>query len=218
MISPQRVLYEACLAGDIENAKAALAAGADASAALDDDPYMRPLFPVCEDGHLELVVLLLEARADPNGGIDCTPQSATASDEQFDTHIDSPLLLAMENRHVLIAKKLLAAGASPTMIGQMGNTALQLACQCGDLDLVSTILGSNPDTDVNISNTFGSTPLHFACMSGSVAIVKLLLAKGARVDVEDDDGTPFDGKLRQMYTAWLTKHAHSIHNMMYKYV
>merc|ERR1712137_275932 len=54
-----------------------------------------------------------------------------------------------------------------------GNTALHLAAQTGDVDLVNMLLDN--DADVNIQNDKGATPLHLAIINNFPAVVRLLL-------------------------------------------
>ena len=54
-----------------------------------------------------------------------------------------------------------------------GNTALHLAAQTGDLDLVKVLL--DLDADVNIQNEKGATPLHLGIINNFPNVVRLLL-------------------------------------------
>lgn len=63
-------------------------------------------------------------------------------------------------------------------------TTLQLAADCGLLDIVGVLLGHGADVNTSAKPYFGRTALQAAAGSGCIPVMKELLAKGARVNGE----------------------------------
>jgi ankyrin repeat protein len=74
-------------------------------------------------------------------------------------------------------------------IDWLNKTVIHRAAQDGDLELVTSMLGSG--TDVNYSKGWGGSPLHAAAAGCQLPVAELLLAKGAEVSARDaSDATP----------------------------
>ena len=79
-------------------------------------------------------------------------------------------------------KKLLDAGADPTLATLEGLTPLHLAARARDSNVVGLLLSfiEGPDAmAVNAQDEKGNTPLYYACRSGRPETVQLLLETGA---------------------------------------
>jgi len=69
------------------------------------------------------------------------------------------------------------------------NTALSMACQCNNSDLISLLLDYG--ADINSKNSNQWTPLHIACQYSNLNIVKHLLKNNANVnEVDQNLNTP----------------------------
>lgn len=68
-----------------------------------------------------------------------------------------------------------------------GETPLHLAAAAGDTEIVSILLGQDPDVDAQ-DKIQGNTPLHNAVGSGHLDVIELLAKRGAKIDVGDARG------------------------------
>ena len=81
--------------------------------------------------------------------------------------------------------------SSPSIInGKLdGRCALHLACQKGDLELITILLQYGALVDVE--DRFGRTALFHACYVGNEDVMKLLIGKGANIDhLSNDNDNP----------------------------
>lgn len=76
--------------------------------------------------------------------------------------------------------EMLDTDMDPDRAGSGGKTALMIAAQAGDLDLVARLIGAG--ADVNARNEHLGTPLMFAATGGSVPVARALIERGAQVD------------------------------------
>ncbi|KAK1116797.1 hypothetical protein K0M31_018077 [Melipona bicolor] len=113
----------------------------------------------------------------------------------------SPLHLAVLTRQPRIVRRLVLAGANPTLRNFRGNTALHLACATGDIASAKaltdplTLVERNyflpgkkiPPLPQNLEqrNYDGEMCLHIAASSGQVEIVRLLLRLGADLEARE---------------------------------
>ena len=117
------------------------------------------------NGHLDVVRLLLEARTDKDAALQ---NGATA------------LHIASERGHLDVARLLLEAGADKVAVMQDGATALHMAAQHGRLDVVRLLLKAGANKVAAMND--GATALHLAAQNCHVDVVRLLLeADAARV-------------------------------------
>ena len=144
-LKPQMTDYEikfldAAIKGDIKMIEQMLQAGIDVNA-WDDRKMPKnrtALMHAAANGHLEAVELLLKSGAkleakDKGAGCDW-PGGNTA------------LILAIVNKHVPVANRLLDVGANPKTKGG-GTTAIRAAVEIGNFDLVKRLseLGADPE-------------------------------------------------------------------------
>lgn len=78
------------------------------------------------------------------------------------------------------ARELLAAGADPNLADEAGRTALDSACETGDVEMVSLLLMTG--ALAQCADADGVTPLHLAAAKGAEACVRALLEAGADVN------------------------------------
>ena len=123
-----------------------------------------PMFSAAEQGHLEVVRLLLEAGADKNAA------------KQYGT---TALMLAAHNGHLEVVRVLLEAGADKNAARQDEATALMIAAQDGHLEVVQVLLEAEADMNARQD---GTTALMLAAVCGHLEVVRVLLEAGADKD------------------------------------
>lgn len=99
---------------------------------------------------------------------------------------DQEFIAAVEKNDANKAIKMLNQGAYINAKNQSGATALYLAVQNGNTELVRALLSGH--ADVNIPNNYGLTALFPAAQKGKTDIVRLLIEKGINVNAKTDTG------------------------------
>ena len=130
-----------------------------------------PLFIASQEGELNLVEILLNAKANPNIPIE---DGAT------------PLYIAVEEKRLDIVNLLLKAKADTDLAMENGKTPLYLASEFGCLDIVNSLIKGGANLDSQIDD--GATPLYIASEFGNFDVVKALLGAGANPDLAMHDG------------------------------
>ncbi|CAK9111616.1 unnamed protein product [Durusdinium trenchii] len=133
------------------------------------DPTGRGVFLAAENGHLEVVQLLLEAGADKDAA---------------DANGTTALHMAAVFEHLEIMELLLEAGADQDAANADGTTALYIAARGGHVEAVRLLLGAGARLDA----TDGETPLYIAAQKGHLEVVRLLLEAGADKDAATTNG------------------------------
>jgi ankyrin repeat protein len=128
------------------------------------------LMTASQAGHVDMVQVMLEARADVKGkGDDGVPV----------------LHRAAENGHEAVVKLLLDKGAELESKDSIyGGTPLLWAAENGHEAVVKLLLDKGAELEFKDSE-YGQTPLLWAAESGHKAVVKLLLEKGAELESKD---------------------------------
>ncbi|KAH8744956.1 hypothetical protein F5882DRAFT_525877 [Hyaloscypha sp. PMI_1271] len=138
---------------------------------------MTPLCLATKSGNFDIVQLLLERRANPNG--------ARGAEH-------SPLVCACSRGHNKIVQLLLDRLADIELKDADGDPALHSAACFGHLSTVELLLKS--DADVNARGAGHRTALWYATEGGHEAVVGLLLKHGAdgdpKSDMKDDSHIP----------------------------
>eukprot|EP00003_Mantamonas_plastica_P017700 TRINITY_DN29234_c0_g1_i1.p1 TRINITY_DN29234_c0_g1~~TRINITY_DN29234_c0_g1_i1.p1 ORF type:complete len:661 (-),score=63.76 TRINITY_DN29234_c0_g1_i1:15-1997(-) len=105
-----------------------------------------------------------------------------------DTEGRSPLQIAVLLEREFSWRTLLILGAKPDHKDHHGVTALHMAAGRKRADILSELVESNTQPDVDIADDRGRTPLHVAGYSGSVVCVKVLVNHGAETCAVDKNG------------------------------
>ena len=109
----------------------------------------------------------------------CDPSPIIAA---FRYRLDEQLLLAIDGDDIVLAQRLLDAGANANARdAKTGLTALMLAACHANAALVQSLLAAGADPFTTDSQT-GATALHKAAQGGSVEVARMLVEAGAFVD------------------------------------
>jgi ankyrin repeat protein len=125
------------------------------------------------------------------GNLDLTKQlvSARADLVSYDWDLGyCPLGMAIERGHLKIVQFLLGAGANPHC-GSTSTTALGLATEQGETEMIHLLLSSKVDVNAPVAAD-GWTALLAAIKNGHQSIVELLVTAGANVNVWSLGETP----------------------------
>jgi ankyrin repeat protein len=172
----QTALRAAMIYGQRQTAQLLLERGADPDRQSAADGGT-PLMVAAWRGDLEMSSTLLEAGADPNR---LSPAGPTA------------LALALEQRHLAVAKLLLDRDAAIDIAGHSQWDVIALAVEHGDEDILRKLAAKRVDFALP---TRRGLPLAIAARSGRTSIVELLVSGyGVGVDVWDASGHPALGE------------------------
>jgi ankyrin repeat protein len=164
-------LFDAIKDGNLENAKAAIAAGLEVNA---KSMYgFAPLHIAAANGCTDIVRLLIAHGADVN-----------AMEETAEW---TPLYCAVWSGHTDAARLLIENGAKVNVIGDYGKP-LHVATSYGLTDIVRLLISHG--ADVNAKDGDGRPPLCHATTIQNYddAIARLLIEKGADVNAKDANG------------------------------
>ncbi|CAM0958795.1 unnamed protein product [Alopecurus aequalis] len=128
-----------------------------------------PVDPKDNDGHIELMKLLL----------------AKGVDVESESDAGTPLVWAAGHGQQEAVKLLLEHNAKPNNETADGITSLMSAVAAGSLPCLEGLIqaGANPNVTAG-----GATPLHIAADIGNLEIIKCLLQAGGDPNTSDDDG------------------------------
>lgn len=163
-------LIAAASRGDLEMVKALVQGGALVNQR--DEKGFTALLRALQDQDEEVADVLL---AQP--GIDLNAQGSTGV-----TALMSYVALRRED----VVKNLLSRGADVNLKDADDDTALHLASQGGNVNLLRMLLEKGADP--NARNKMGGTPLMWAGVFGHADAAKLLLERGADVSAKDNKG------------------------------
>ena len=165
-------LHDASCWGDAAGADVLLRKGAEVGAARHTGDTA--LHWAAVGGHVEVMVVLLEAGADVTA--DC--------DWDEDKHKWQPLHWASRGGQVHAIQMLLDARADVHSMDQDGITALHCAGWSGRAEAVKKLVAAG--ADVHARDKGGMTALHYAGWSGRAEAVNALVGAGADVHTMDD--------------------------------
>ncbi|BFZ23105.1 hypothetical protein BsWGS_26144 [Bradybaena similaris] len=135
-----------------------------------------PLHHSAEEGHEDVVEILLKAGANVN-----------AEDENKIT----PLHCSVENGHKGVVEILLKAGANVNAQNDKQKAPLHVAVYRGHIEIVEMLLKA--DANVNAADDRNQTPLYYAAGNNNKEMVTTLLKAGANVNgVNDKRRTPLN--------------------------
>jgi ankyrin repeat protein len=210
------VLHKAVLKNDVELFKTLLAQGV--STEQRDGKERTPIFRAAHRGYDEIILILLDANADPNAidkwgntplfeaaqqGYITSMNLLIASDAIVDIknkHTETPLYIAVRNNQTLVAKQFLKKNADPNVWVEGKTFApLHYAAMRSDVDLLEALVVAG--AQVNARGELGATPLHMSAAHGCVLAVEHLLANGANINAQTDNGaTPLHYAVNFGYT------------------
>ncbi|CBJ48675.1 EsV-1-199 [Ectocarpus siliculosus] len=99
----------------------------------------------------------------------------------------TPLMLATEKGHSLVAKSLLEKGANVSVAGDGGFTALLASAQSGQQAIAKMLVRARANLEES-ADIDGSTPLHVAAQGGHSGVMRVLLEAGANPNSRRSDG------------------------------
>ena len=105
----------------------------------------------------------------------------------IDSFQTTPLMMAVDNRHLAVAEYLLQHGADIHLDNKYGYTPLMQAVMRNDPNMVKLLLDKGARIDQKNFYT-ELTPLMMAVDNGALEIVELLLAHGAALNQQDGRG------------------------------
>ena len=151
-------------------------------------------------GSLELIQALLARGADPNARLARKLWfSPSSHDRSWTNHAGgTPFWRAAMSSDVEVMRRLVEAGADPTLATVDGTTPLMVAAGIGwtgnfsqnalDSFLAAVRYGVELGIDVNAVDAEGMTALHGAASRGDSEMVRYLVEQGARLDIINKDG------------------------------
>ena len=153
---------------------------------IQEHPYGGiPIQIAAEQGHADVVTLLLTRGANPN------PSTC------FSDLDSSPLVYAVRSGSVEAVNALIQYGAKlkgsvsryTGDFRSVSSTLLHLAVQQGSVEVIQALIKAGVQVDG--FETGGSTPLYYAAINSKIEIVKLLKKHGAKTDAVDAQGLTF---------------------------
>jgi len=152
----------------------------DVDASNEDD--MTALHCACDNGHRDVVELLLDYGIDVN-------QLGCGWDSGMDIPPSTGLIYACRSGHQDVVQLLLDRDADDSWTGDGEKTALLTACGSGHRGVVELLLKHGVDINQRGGGEWGAvmTGLHCACDNGHRDVVELLLDRG--VDVNQVEGS-----------------------------
>jgi len=138
-----------------------------------DEVGFTSLHMAADNGHAEIVDILLEAGAKLNPQDSCTAQT--------------PLIMAINKKKFDIAKKLISKGADPDLLTETSGCALHYAVIKENIEIVKMLIDAKADVNLYEGNK-GYSIVYLAATLNQVETMKLLIAAGADINMVDDDG------------------------------
>ena len=150
-----------------------------------------------QQGHLDVVEILLSANADPNKSdrgkkqlgdisslLEHTSLATVASmGNNFDC---TPLIIAAQQGHLEILQKLIAANVEVNHQDALGYTALFFACKTGNLQIATELI--NAGADVNLQNSAQESVLLAPAAKCKLPLIKLLVDNQIDVNALSQSG------------------------------
>ena len=182
-------LMDAIKKDDLAGVRASLANKPDLEPVCAGNEICKPLAYAAEFGDLEIIKLLMEAGADPNGKNGTDDIAFMAADDAFS--------FAGKSRAEIraVQEYLLRGGTDPNQANSLGNTAFMCIAAAGDIEMMKIALGYG--ADVNHQNADGWTPLMAAAQFGQDRAALWLLKHGADKALKDKLG-----KTAHDYAVW----------------
>ena len=144
------------------------------------------MYTATEEGHLEVVELLIRHGADVNR----SPQGQVARDLHIENQ--TPLLIACMRNHEPIIRHLIESGANVNVTSERGSSPFLAICQHNNVELARLLIQHGARHDVEAKNLYDGkiNGLIVAAESGSFDILRLLVEAGLDVNYK------IEGKVR----------------------
>ena len=130
-----------------------------------------PIYLAAQNGHLEMVRLLMTSTTNPNGAI---------NDGR------TPIHRAAERGYLEIVRLLMTSTINPNVADDFGQTPIHRAAKNGHLKIVQLLMPST--TNPNVADNHGETPIHKAAIYGHLEIVSLLMMTTNNPNGPDNSG------------------------------
>ncbi|XP_041867898.1 histone-lysine N-methyltransferase EHMT2 isoform X2 [Melanotaenia boesemani] len=166
-----RQLYPAAKQGEVQRVLLMLMEGIDPTYQPDSQNRRSALHAAAQRGLLEVCYMLVQAGA-----------QVDAKDKDLRT----PLLEAIINNHIEVARYLIQNSACVYHVEEDGYTGLHHAAKLGNLEIVNMLLETG-QVDVNAQDSGGWTPIIWAAEHKHVEVIKSLLNRGADVSINDKE-------------------------------
>ncbi|XP_052085420.1 uncharacterized protein LOC127723035 isoform X2 [Mytilus californianus] len=124
-----------------------------------------PLYIACQEGHTEVVQMLIKSNADINK---CRETGT------------SPLHIACEEGHTEVVQMLINYNADINKCTETGTSPLYIASEKGHTEVVRILI--NNKADIDKCKDMGASPLYIACWKGRTEIVQLLINSKADIN------------------------------------
>lgn len=162
---------------------------------LGGDLMATPMHWAIREGHLPMVVLLMQYGADPN---------------VRDAEGCAAIHVAVQCNHTNIVAYLIAKGVDPDLYDANGKTPLMWATwRTFGIDPTRTLLSMHASVNLQ-DRTQRNSPLHYACMSQNSNVLSALVNSGADLETKNERGeTPLD-IARQKKNVWMTNRIMSL--------
>lgn len=168
--NPNEHLIDAVLANNLNEAKKAVALGADVNYKTPGDEYF-PLGLAARFGYMRMVLFLLNMGADVNL---CKTGGWNA------------LMAAADEGHLKIVQLLVTKGANVNSQTKMGRTVLMRAAYHGRDEVVRYLISKG--AEVNAQDKEGTTALMLAAQQGQVETIRVLLQNKADPNIVNHKG------------------------------
>ncbi|MHC4463098.1 MAG: ankyrin repeat domain-containing protein [Planctomycetota bacterium] len=112
-------------------------------------------------------------------------ESGTDVNVKDESH-QTPLHVAISNKHKDVARLLIEQGADVNAKGKRGGTPLYSAIWNGDADMIELLVSKGADVNYSPANDY--PPLHYAVWMENTDIARALLDHGANCEAKDQDG------------------------------
>lgn len=165
------------------------------------DEHYSPIWQACQEGYANVVSLLLQYGAHPDG-------LASDGSNQYLTALG----VATQNGHIDVVRLLIQAGADVNFIDSDQESLILKASARGHVAVIQELIASGAAVDIARSD--GATALYFASQNGHVEAVRLLLQLGASPDTK---ATSAGGGNSTPLTIAIKNNHHEIVTLLMKY-